>query len=138
MKKLYLHLWGEEADQTVFDWDQPLTAFGGKTGAQLAAEAFALHASQKGMGSKIRGKFVEFTVEDTGAKMYPYDRFGLRSSEVGPDEAKNDFLEHIDGKTSVKSEEDEAETEEAESKEDAGRVVCRLACGRDHSGLAGR
>lgn len=118
VKKLYLHLWGEEADQTVFDWDQPLTAFGGKTGAQLAAEAFALHASQKGMGSKIRGKFVEFTVEDTGAKMYPYDRFGLRSSEVGPDEAKNDFLEHIDGTTSVKSEEDEAETEEAESKED--------------------
>jgi len=96
VKKLYLHLYGPEADRTVMNWDQPLISFGGKTGAELAAEAFALHASQKGMGSKIKGKFVEFTVEETGAKMYPYDQFGLYSTTVGPDEAKNDFLEHID------------------------------------------
>ena len=96
VKKLYLHLYGEEAEQTVLDWDKPLSAFGGKTGAEIAAEAFALHASQKGMGSKIKGKFVEFTVEETGAKMYPYNRFGLQSTTVGPDEAKNDFFEHIE------------------------------------------
>ena len=97
VKKLYVHLYGEKDDRTVLDWDQPLSAFGGKTGAQVAADAFALHVSQKGMGSKIHGKFVEFTVEETGAKMYPYDRFGLHSTEVGEDEAKDDFLEHLDG-----------------------------------------
>ena len=95
VKKLYLHLWGEEDEQAVLDWDRPLAAFGGKTGAQMAAEAFELHVSQHGMGTKIRGKFVAFTVEDTGRNMFPYNRFGLRSTTVGPDEAKDDFLEHI-------------------------------------------
>lgn len=111
VKKLYLHLYGNEEEQTVLDWDVPLSAFGGKTGAELAAEAFALHVSQQGMGSKIRGKFVEFTVEETGAKMYPYNRFGLQGTQVGADEAKNDFLEHIADSNPVKTEESEAEAE---------------------------
>ena len=97
IKKLYLHLYGSEEEQTVLDWNQPLSAFGGKTGAELASEAFALHVSQKGMGTGKGKKFVEFTVEETGAKMYPYDHFGLQNSTVGPDEQKNDFLEHLDG-----------------------------------------
>ena len=95
VRKLYLHLYGDEADQTVLDWDQPLSAFDGKTGAELAAEAFALHVSQKGMGAGKGAKFEEFKVETTGAKKYPYDHFGLYATEVGADEAKNDFLEHI-------------------------------------------
>ncbi len=95
VKKLYLHLYGEESAQTVLDWDQPLSAFGGRTGAELAAEAFALHVSQQGMGTGKGKNFVEFTVEETGAKMYPYNRFGLHSTTVSPDEAKNDLLEHI-------------------------------------------
>ena len=114
VKKLYLHQYGEEAEQTVLDWDQPLKAFDGRTGAQMAAEAFKLHASQQGMGSKIKGKFVEFTVEETGAKMYPYDHFGLRSTTVGPDEAKNDFLEHIDTVDLTHAEKVPAETKEDE------------------------
>ena len=96
VKKLYLHLYGEEQDQTVLNWDEPLTAFNGKTGAQLAAEAFELHVSQKGMGAGKGDKFEVFTVEKTGAEKYPYDHFGLYSTTVGPDEAKDDFLEHID------------------------------------------
>ncbi len=96
VKKLYIHLYGEEGTQTILDWDQPLTAFGGKTGAELAAEAFALHVSQKGMGAGKGKKFEEFKVETTGAKKYPYDHFGLHSTEVGQDEAKDDFLEHLD------------------------------------------
>ena len=95
VKKLYLHQYGDETEQTVLDWDRPLNAFGGRTGAQMAAEAFALHVSQEGMGAKIKGKFVAFTVEETGAKMFPYDHFGLQSTTVGPDEAKNDLFEHI-------------------------------------------
>ena len=118
VKKLYLHQYGEEADQTVLDWDQPLDAFDGKTGAQMAAEAFKLHASQKGMGSKIKGKFVEFTVEETGAKMYPYDHFGLKCTTVGTDEAKNDFLEHIDEADLTHAEKAPALKKEAEPEQD--------------------
>ena len=95
VKKLYLHLYGDEEKQTVFDWDTPLSAFGGKTGAQMAAEAFDLHVTQKGAGIPWRGKYVEFTVEVFGAKYYPYDHFGLYSTTVGEDTEKNDFLEHI-------------------------------------------
>lgn len=97
VKKLYLHLYGNEADQTVLDWEQPLSAFGGKTGAEIAAEAFALHVSQKGMGAGKGDRFEAFTVETTGAQRYPYDHYGLQNTTVGPDEAKNDLFEHIDG-----------------------------------------
>ena len=117
VKKLYLHLYGEEADQTVLDWDQPLSSFGGKTGAQLAADAFKLHVSQKGMGAGKGKSFEEFTVEETGAKKYPYDHFGLKNTTVGPDEQKNDFLEHIDGpaENTAYPAEEQAEEPEAEA-----------------------
>ena len=117
VKKLYLHLYGEEADQTVLDWEQPLDAFGGKTGAQLAAEAFALHVSQKGMGAGKGAKFKEFKVETTGKEDYPYDHFGLQNTTVGPDEAKNDFLEHLDAEAVTEPEPAEAEPEESETEE---------------------
>jgi len=116
VKKLYVHLYGEEDSQTVLDWEKPLNAFGGKTGAQIASEAFALHVSQKGMGAGKGSKFEEFTVETTGAKKYPYDHFGLHSTEVGQDEAKDDFLEHIDTadrQAPVKEAEPAADPEEA-------------------------
>ena len=117
VKKLYLHQYGEETAQTVFDWDQPMTAFGGKTGAELAAEAFALHVSQKGMGAGKGAKFEEFTVEKTGRK-YAYDHFGLQNTTVGPDEARNDFLEHIE--ETVKPEADAGELSgQAEAPEEA-------------------
>lgn len=96
VKKLYLHLYGSEEEQTVLDWDRPLSAFGGKTGAEVAAEAFALHVSQAGKGIKTRSGLVPFTVEGTGAVSYPYNRYGLFATAVGPDEAKNDFFEHIE------------------------------------------
>lgn len=124
VKKLYLHLYGEEAEQTVLEWDQPLKAFDGKTGADMAVEAFALHVSQKGMGAGKGDKFEEFKVETTGAHKYPYDHFGLRCTMVGADEAKNDFLEHIDEadlthveKTPVETKEEEPEPDEPEEEE---------------------
>lgn len=129
VKKLYLHLYGEEAEQTVLDWDQPLKAFDGKTGADMAVEAFALHVSQKGMGAGKGDKFEEFKVETTGAHKYPYDHFGLQSTTVGPDEAKNDFLEHIDAadlavneatETKETKETDSDDTEEEPEEPDGG------------------
>ena len=97
VKKLYHHQYGDEKrPQTVFDWNQPLQAFGGKTGAEVAEEAFAQHVSQQGAGIRRRGQFEVFTVEKFGVEFYPYNRFVLYSSRVGEDVEKNDFLEHID------------------------------------------
>ena len=111
VRKLYLHETGDAEKETVLDWNQPLAAFGGKTGAELASEAFALHVSQKGMGTGKGKDFVEFTVEKTGAEMYPYDRFVLVKTTVGPDEARNDFLEHIEDNPQNGAAEPEAEAE---------------------------
>lgn len=122
VKKLYLHQLSDSGDETVLDWNKPLKAFDGKTGAQLASEAFALHVSQKGMGAGTGKNFKVFTVETTGAVDYPYDHFVLQSTTVGPDEARNDFMEHIDTETAGKEAEPEeakpAEEEEAEPEEE--------------------
>ena len=126
VRKLYLHQYGEEAEQTVLDWDQPLNAFNGKTGAELAAEAFALHVSQKGMGAGKGAKFKEFKVETTGKNDYPYDHFGLQNTTVGPDEARNDFLEHIDEAAGTEASDGQPEmtetTAESEMPEEAETV----------------
>jgi len=122
VKKLYLHQLSDSGDETVLDWNKPLNAFDGKTGAQLASEAFALHVSQKGMGAGTGKNFKVFTVETTGAVDYPYDHFVLQSTTVGPDEARNDFMEHIDTETAGKEADPEevkpAEEEEAEPEEE--------------------
>ena len=62
VKKLYLHLWGEEADQIRMDWERPLAAaFGGKTGLDVAEEAYAMHVTH-GSGGRNRGKRDAFSV----------------------------------------------------------------------------
>lgn len=83
--KLYLHLYGRKSDQTVLNYSSPLKAFGGKTAFEVAKEAFACHKSQQ---------VYSFEVYGAGD---PYDsrRFGLYRSLVGPDEDKNDLMEHI-------------------------------------------
>ena len=95
VRKLYVHLYGDEAERTQFDWNVPLASFGGKTGLEVAIEGYAQHKTQEGKGIKIRGKFHRFSVEETGT-MYPNTSFGLYDSTVGPDETHTDFLEHID------------------------------------------
>lgn len=82
VKKVYLHL--GEGPYTVMDWQQPLSAFGGKTGFQIAEEAFQKHVSQQ----------KQFYVPPRGDR-YDASLFTLRFSTVGPDEQANDFLEHI-------------------------------------------
>lgn len=85
VKKLYRHLGCEPT--TVLDWSQPLSAFGGDTGFQVARRAFAWHESQ--------------TVDDRWQVAYKGSRFDstvytLVYSTVGADIAGNDFFEHID------------------------------------------
>lgn len=94
VKKLYLHLYQENAIE--MDWDQPLSAFGGKTGYQLAVEAYNWHFSQHDQGQKNKqtGEFEYFTVEPRDSDYSCY-RFGLAYTTVGEDVEKNDFFENI-------------------------------------------
>ena len=80
--KTYIHLWGE--NQIRMDWNQPLTAFDGKTGLEVAAEAFACHASQQ---------VKQYRVVDGGE--YDNALFGLWRTTVGEDQAGNDLFENI-------------------------------------------
>lgn len=96
VKKLYLHLYKENAIE--MDWDQPLSAFGGKTGFEMAQAGFVWHVSQHEAGQKNpdTGKFEYFVVENRESKYSCY-RFGLAFSAVGADIAGNDFFENVPG-----------------------------------------
>ncbi|NLD35037.1 MAG: hypothetical protein GX653_09030 [Clostridiales bacterium] len=83
VKKLYLHLAKEGAVD--MDWDQPLSAFEGKTGFEVAKEGYQKHRSQHQFGFEVYGR----------KSRYSTYRFGLVHTTVGPDVQKNDFLENI-------------------------------------------
>ena len=95
VRKLYLHLYGDETNQTRFNWDEPQDFLGGKTANELAEEAYAKHETQKGKGQKINGVKYEFSVETYGGKLYPSTCFGLYFSKVGDDVNHDDFLENL-------------------------------------------
>ncbi len=80
--KTYIHLWGE--NQLRLDWNVPLTAFGGRTGLEVAAEGFACHISQQGRNWNV----VEGGKWDNAL-------FGLWRTTVGLDVEKNDLFENI-------------------------------------------
>ena len=81
VKKLYLHLYPDQ--QMTMDWNQPLKAFGGKTGYEMACIGYAQHQSQQG-----------FYQMEQGGK-YDNTKFGLAYTSVGEDAEKNDFFEHV-------------------------------------------
>jgi len=82
-QKLYLHLYAE--NRITMDWNRPLASFGGKTALTVANEAYHMHVSQ-----------LEYHGNVYGAGKYSSLEYGLAFSAVGPDEAKDDFFEHID------------------------------------------
>ena len=88
IQKVYIHLY--EKNPVVMDWRQPLTAFDGKTGFDVACEAFKRHRTQDS------GKYV---VRDSGK--HDNRLFGLYYTAVGPDEKKNDFFEHIEAERGI-------------------------------------
>lgn len=94
VKKLYLHLYPE--NQIEMDWDQPLSAFGGRTGFEVAQDAYAWHFSQHDQGQKNKetGEYEYFVVEPRESDYSCY-RFGLAHTTVGLDVEKNDFFENI-------------------------------------------
>ena len=83
-QKLYLHLWPE--NRITMNWETPLSAFGGKTGLELADEAYrTYHITQRASG---------MSVTETGSK-YDNHIFGLARTTVGYDAVGGDFLENI-------------------------------------------
>ena len=83
VKKLYVHSY--EENQVVMDWTRPLDEGGVITPLFLTKEAYDKHRTQHAY----------FSIEKHGVE-YDNTVFGLYFTAVGPDEAKNDFLEHID------------------------------------------
>ena len=94
VKKVYLHLYDQGALE--MDWDQPMEAFGGETGYEVAVAGYAWHESQHEAGQKNKdtGKFEVFKVEPRDSDYSCY-RFGLAYTAVGQDALKNDFFENI-------------------------------------------
>ena len=85
VKKLYLHLYGNSGDQTVFDWTKPMEKLGGRTGMGLAYYAYLYHKTQDDQ---------KRSVYQEGIK-YRNNTFGLAESLVGPDLLHDDLLENI-------------------------------------------
>lgn len=94
VKKLYIHLYNE--GQIEMDWDQPLEHFEGKTGFEVAQDAYKEHVTQQTSGQKNAktGKMEYFEVEPRSSAYSCY-LFGLAFTTVGPDVNGNDFLENI-------------------------------------------
>lgn len=82
IRKVYIHLYEENTIE--MNWRVPLASFGGRTGFDVACEAFSRHRTQD------TGKYL---VQDFGK--YDNRRFGLYFTAVGPDVMKNDFFENI-------------------------------------------
>ncbi len=82
--KTYLHLYKE--NQIVMKWEEPLSRFGGLDGVEVAALAFECHPSQN----------MYYSVKRAPGSVYGCTEFGLYRTTVGPDVAKNDFLENIE------------------------------------------
>lgn len=91
VKKLYVHKTHENLPVTVMDYHQPLTAFGGKTGYEVACEAYKKHASQP---QEKNGKEALYHVHDVGEE-HDSSVYTLVYSAVGPDVLGGDFMENI-------------------------------------------
>ena len=91
VKKFYVHKTSEDLPTTVMDWHVPLDAFDGKTGYEIACEAYKMHASQP---QDKNGKDALYHVQDAGEE-HDASVYTLIYSTVGPDVKGGDFMENI-------------------------------------------
>ena len=119
VKKLYLHLYHENPIE--MDWHQPLQAYGGKTGYEMACIGYAEHKSQQ-----------DFYQMQQGGK-YDNAKFGLAYTTVGLDTGKRDFFEHIPHGGTVSSG-DEEPSPGPEGRPSA--CACKDRTGQGHNGYA--
>lgn len=83
VKKLYHH--GGDNPTTVMDWDQPLAAFQGKTGYEMACEGFLKHVSQTRTWYSVAKRH----------ERWDSYVFSLTASTVGDDVSGGDLFENI-------------------------------------------
>lgn len=97
VKKCYLHK--GDGPVTYMDWNRPLARFDGKTGFQVAQEAYRLHKSQpqpkEGQDPEKATYYVAGENDPDSCYI-----FTLAYSTVGDDETGNDMLEHLQGELS--------------------------------------
>ena len=91
VKKLYLHEYKENVIPC--DWNLPLEKFGGKTGYEVASEAFRYYRSQirRNWNLEPDGK----VRNNAGYVEHDNSLFGLFFTTVGEDTGTGDFMEHI-------------------------------------------
>ena len=94
--KTYIHAYKE--NPIVLDYDTPLESFGGLTAFQASQQlGFPCHLSQQQYKSFQRWFYGPDRTITKAAEItdYPPHKFGLLRSTVGPDAAKNDFMENV-------------------------------------------
>lgn len=89
-KKVYLHK--GDSPTTVMDWRQPLDFFGGKTGFEVAEEAYLLHMSQPHDKNGKKSLYY-ITPEDDPNSSFIYT---LIYSTVGDDVVGGDLFENVE------------------------------------------
>ena len=84
--KTYLHLYGDRSESTMLNYELIAPELGLLSPFQVAQAAYRQHVTQQ--------QWVAFYVYSYD---HPHDshRFGLYRSLVGPDEEKNDLMEHV-------------------------------------------
>ena len=91
--KVYHHLY--EENPIVLDYDQPLDAFDGLTAYEVTkTRGFPAHVSQQDTWFRSWLNGGGYT-KATQITKYSPCQFGLYQTKVGPDVAKNDFMENI-------------------------------------------
>ena len=92
VKKLYIHEYKKNIIPC--NWNLPLDAFGGKTGYEVASEAFMFHRSQIRRNWRLDP---DGTVHNNkGVLEHDNALFGLFFTTVGPDTGAGDFMEHTE------------------------------------------
>ena len=122
VKKLYLHLYGE--NQITMDYDVPLEYFGGKTAYEVSKDGYSKHKSQQWtwFTTWINGKNNSYK-KATDISTYTPLKYGLYYTTVGEDTEKNDMFENVTyyeeqmRQEELKKEKEEAEKQKQEENE---------------------
>ncbi len=115
--KTYLHLY--EKNPIVLNYDRPLSRFGGLSAFGATQQlGYPCHRSQQytWFTRWLHGSSNEITAA-TQIETYSPCRFGLYRTTVGPDIAKNDFMEHVTSYAEQERLQSEAEQQRLEEEQ---------------------
>lgn len=96
VKKTYIHLWHE--NKVVFNWDEPLAFFNGKSAFTISQESFECHKSQHRFDSLYRWiNGTQYAPISRASEIRTYSpcEYGLYRSTVGMDSQTNGIFENL-------------------------------------------